>query len=179
VIILDTNVLSALMRAGPDPTVVAWLDRQPAESVWITSITLFETRFVMALLPSGRRRQALESAFDQMLNEDLENRVLDFDSAAANAAALLAAARQKMGQPVDMRDTQIAGIAVARHATLATRNVRHFADHAPNPRDSCTGQTSSELGERNQASCVLVLACKRRSIDANTVRKSQRLICAI
>ena len=115
------------MRAGPDPAVVAWLDRQPTKSVWITSITLFETRFGLALLPSGRRRQALESAFDQMLNEDLENRVLDFDSAAANAAALLAAARQKMGQ-VDMRDTQIAGIAVARHATLATRNVRHFAD---------------------------------------------------
>ena len=114
------------MRVGPDPAVVAWLDRQPAESVWITSITLFETRFGLALLPSGRRRQALESAFDQLLNEDLENRVLDFDSAAANAAALLA--RQKMGQPVDMRDTQIAGIAVARHATLATRNVRHFAD---------------------------------------------------
>jgi toxin FitB len=127
VIILDTNVLSALMRAGPDP-VAAWLDRQPAESVWITSITLFETRFGLALLPSGRRRRALEAAFDQLLNEDLENRVLDFDSAAANIAALLAAARQKMGQRVDIRDTQIAGIALARHATLATRNVRHFAD---------------------------------------------------
>jgi toxin FitB len=128
VIILDTNVLSALMRAGPDPAVAAWLDRQPAESVWITSITLFETHFGLALLPSGRRRRALEAAFDQLLNEDLENRVLDFDSAAANIAALLAAARQKMGQRVDIRDTQIAGIALARHATLATRNVRHFAD---------------------------------------------------
>jgi toxin FitB len=104
VIILDTNVLSALMRAGPDPAVVAWLDRQPAESVWITSITLFETRFGLALLPSGRRRRALEAAFGRLLNEDLENRVLDFDSGAANAAALLAAARQKMGQPIDMRD---------------------------------------------------------------------------
>ncbi|MGC2079094.1 MAG: PIN domain-containing protein [Xanthobacteraceae bacterium] len=101
-IILDTNVLSALMHLGPDPAVVAWLDQQPAESIWITSITLFETRFGLALLPSGRRRQALELAFDRMLNEDLENRVLDFDSVAANAAALLAAARQKMGQPVDM-----------------------------------------------------------------------------
>jgi toxin FitB len=70
----------------------------------------------------------LESAFDQLLKEDLENRVLDFDSAAAKAAALPAAARRKMGQPVDMRDTQIAGITVARHATLATRDVRHFAD---------------------------------------------------
>jgi toxin FitB len=128
VIILDTNVLGALMHTVPDPKVVAWLDRQRAESVWITSITLFETRFGLALLPLGRRRQALESAFDQLLNEDLENRVLDFDSVAATAAASLAAARQKRGQPVDMRDTQIAGIALARHATLATRNARHFAD---------------------------------------------------
>jgi predicted nucleic acid-binding protein len=128
VIILDTNVLGALMRSVPDATVVRWLDRQPAESVWITSITLFEARFGLALLPSGRRRQRLESEFDRLLREDLENRVLDFDSAAATEAASLAAARQKGGRPVDMRDTQIAGIALARHATLATRNVRHFAD---------------------------------------------------
>jgi predicted nucleic acid-binding protein len=128
VIVLDTNVLGALMRSGPDPAVVAWLDRQPAESVWITSITLFETRFGLALLPSGRRRQALESAFDSLLKEDLEERVLDFDSAAATAAAALAAARRKSGRPVDMRDTQIAGIVLARRATLATRNLRHFAD---------------------------------------------------
>ena len=127
-IILDTNVLGALMRSVPDATVVTWLDRQPAESVWITSITLFEARFGLALLPSGRRRQALESAFDHLLKDDLENRVLDFDSAAATAAASLAAARQKSGRSVDMRDTQIAGIALARRATLATRNVRHFAD---------------------------------------------------
>jgi predicted nucleic acid-binding protein len=127
-IILDTNVLSALMRTVPDTAVVAWLNRQPAESVWITSITLFEAYLGLALLPSGRRRKTLEAAFAQLLNDDLENRVLDFDSAAATEAALLAAARQKNGQLVDMRDTQIAGIAVARRATLATRNVRHFRD---------------------------------------------------
>src|ERR1035437_2256190 len=127
-IILDTNVLSALMRAVPEARVVAWLDRQPAESVWITSITLFEARLGLALLPSGRRRQTLEAAFGRLLKEDLENRVLDFDSAAATEAASLAAARQKDGRPVDMRDTQIAGIALARWSTLATRNLRHFAD---------------------------------------------------
>src|SRR6266542_4231105 len=109
-IILDTNVLSALMRKAP---VVAWLDRQPAESVWITSITLFEARLGLALLPAGRRRQALETAFVQLLEEDLQNRVLDFDSAAASEAASLAAERQKAGRPVDVRDTQIAGIALA------------------------------------------------------------------
>ena len=127
-IILDTNVLSALMRTAPEAPVVAWLDRQPAESVWITSITLFEARLGLALLPTGRRRQTLEAAFAQLLKEDLENRVLDFDSAAAIEAASLAAERQKAGRPVDMRDTQIAGIALARRATLATRNVRHFGD---------------------------------------------------
>jgi len=128
VIILDTNVLSALMRTIPDAVVLQWLDRQPAASVWITSITLFETRFGLALLPAGRRRQVLEAAFDDLLREDLENRILDFDSAAATAAASLGAARQKSGRPVDMRDTQIAGIVLARRATLATRNIRHFVD---------------------------------------------------
>ena len=127
-IILDTNVLSALMRKMPETQVVAWLDRQPAESVWITSITLFEARLGLALLPSGRKRQALEAAFGRLLEEDLENRVLDFDSAAAIEAAALGARRQKSGRPVDIRDTQIAGIALARRATLATRNVRDFGD---------------------------------------------------
>jgi predicted nucleic acid-binding protein len=128
VIILDTNVLSTLMQRAPDAAVVAWLDGQPAESVWITSITLFEARLGLALLPAGRRRQTLQSAFTQLLESDLENRVLDFDTAAATEAATLAAERQRRGRPVDMRDTQIAGIALARRATLATRNVRHFAD---------------------------------------------------
>jgi predicted nucleic acid-binding protein len=127
-IILDTNVLSALMRKAPEEPVVAWLDRQPAESVWISSITLFEARLGLALLPAGRRRQALETAFARLLEEDLQNRILDFDGAAATEAASLAAERQKAGRPVDMRDTQIAGIALARRATLATRNVRRFAD---------------------------------------------------
>ena len=127
-IILDTNVLSALMRKVPDADVVVWLDRQPAESVWITSITLFEARLGIALLPDGKRRRALTSAFGRLLDEDLENRVLDFDTGAANEAAELAARRQRAGRPIDIRDTQIAGIALVRHATVATRNTRHFAD---------------------------------------------------
>jgi toxin FitB len=127
-IILDTNVLSALMRQTPEPAVVAWLDQQPAESIWITSITLFEARLGLALLPKGKRQRALDAAFSRLLEEDLENRVLDFDSAAAAEAALVAAERQKAGRPVDMRDTQIAGIALARRGKIATRNVRHFKD---------------------------------------------------
>ena len=125
-IILDTNVLSALMRTNPEAAVVAWLDRQPADSVWLSSVTVFETRFGLALLPKGRRRSALEGAFDRVLAEDLANRVLDFDSMAAAAAAELAADRQKTGRPVDLRDTLIAGIALARRATIATRSTQHF-----------------------------------------------------
>lgn len=127
-IILDTNVLSALMRQAPEPAVVHWLDDQQADSVWITSVTLFEARFGLAVLPKGKRRQALEAAFARLLSEDLENRVLAFDTAAATEAASLAAERQKAGRPVDFRDTQIAGIALSRRATLATRNTRHFQD---------------------------------------------------
>ena len=141
-IILDTNVLSALMRNAPEGVVADWLDLQPAESIWITSITLFEARLGLALLPKGRKRQALEVAFGQLLEKDLGNRVLDFDSIAATEAASLAAARQKTGRPIDMRDTQIAGIALARRATLATRNVKHFKDlNVPvvNPWETTTG----------------------------------------
>ena len=125
-IVLDTNVLSALMRTRPDAAVVNWLDRQPADSIWVTSITVFEARFGLALLPRGRRRIGLEAAFKRVLEEDLENRVLDFDSPAAASAARLAADRKRAGRTADLRDTLIAGIALARRATIATRNTRHF-----------------------------------------------------
>lgn len=127
-IILDTNVLSALMREEPEPAVIRWLDQQAAESIWITSLTLFEAQLGIALLPKGKRKTALEAALTTLLQTDLENRVLDFDSSAALEAAALAAVRQRAGKPVDMRDTQIAGIALARRATLATRNVKHFKE---------------------------------------------------
>ncbi|MGQ0547730.1 MAG: type II toxin-antitoxin system VapC family toxin [Betaproteobacteria bacterium] len=125
-IILDTNVLSALMRG--ERKIVDWMDRQAAESSWTTTVTLFEIRLGLMLLPQGRRRRALETAFTRLIDDDLESRVLDFDSAAANEAAALAAERQKAGRPVDIRDTQIAGIALARRGTVATRNARHFRD---------------------------------------------------
>jgi len=126
VIVLDTNVLSALMRSSPEAAVVAWLDRQPADSVWLTSITVFEARFGLALLPKGRRQSGLERAFDRVLTEDFSNRVLPLDEMAAVTAAQVAADRQRAGRAVDLRDTLIAGIAQARRATIATRNTRHF-----------------------------------------------------
>jgi len=128
VIILDTNVLSALMRPKPDVKVAAWLNQQPAQSVWITAITVFEAYFGIELLASGRRRQEIQRAFTKALHEDLEGRVLDFDAASAEQAATLAVERRRVGRSVDFRDTQIAGIALARHGTIATRNIRHFED---------------------------------------------------
>lgn len=125
-ILLDTNVLSALMRREPEPAVVAWLDAQPTESVWTTSVTVFEVRLGLELLATGRRRQLLEEAFAKALDEDFEGRVAVFDRPAAEAAGRLGAERRRAGRPVEIRDLQIAGIARARRATLATRNLRHF-----------------------------------------------------
>ena len=127
-IILDTNVLSALMQQQPDPQVVAWLDDQPADTIWLNSITVFEARYGLALLPAGRRKDLLEQRFEELLQDDLQNRALLFDINAAAHAAQLAADRKMRGRPVEMRDTFIAGIALARRAALATRNVRHFDD---------------------------------------------------
>lgn len=127
-ILLDTNVLSALMQRDPDPAVVAWLDRQPAESVWTTSVTVFEIRFGIDLLAAGRRRRLLEQAFAEALEVDLDGRVLPFDLAAATTAGAMAAARRRVGRSIEFRDLQIAGITRARKATLATRNLRHFDD---------------------------------------------------
>lgn len=125
-IILDTDVLSALMRGRPDPAVVAWLDEQPGESIWTTAITVFEIRFGLALLAPGLRRRRLEEAFARALTEDLEGRVIPFDQEAASEAAARAAERRSAGRPVDFRDLEIAGVVAARRATLATRNTRHF-----------------------------------------------------
>ena len=127
-IVLDTNVLSALMRAEPDRAVVRWLDGLAPESIWTTSITLFEVQFGIDALPDGERKTALQNAFHQAVYVDMQGRILDFDAPATAAASTIAARQRALGRPVDMRDTQIAGIITARRATLATRNVRHFAD---------------------------------------------------
>ena len=125
-ILLDTNVLSELMRREPEARVIVWLDAQPPESVWTTSISVFETRLDLERLAAGKRLRALEEAFSAMIDEDFENRVAVFDRPAAEAAARIAAKRFRIGRPVDFRDVQIAGITAARKATLATRNLRHF-----------------------------------------------------
>jgi len=125
--ILDTNVLSALMQRTPYQRVVAWLDRQPRTSIWTTSVTVLEVRFGLQILPAGKRRSSLLRAFEELLDQ-IDRRVAPCDIAAAQHAADLMASRQKKGRPVELRDIIIAGIALAQHAGLATRNTAHFAD---------------------------------------------------
>jgi predicted nucleic acid-binding protein len=127
VIILDTNVLSALMHFTPDKNVVGWLDRQPRTSIWTTSITLLEVRFGLQIMAGGKRRSALIEAFEEVLDK-ISHRIVAFDIAAAEQAGDLMASRHKKGRPGDLRDTMIAGIVLAQHATLATRNTAHFDD---------------------------------------------------
>jgi toxin FitB len=124
-IILDTNVLSALMRRTPDTDVIEWLNKQPRTSVWTSSINILEIRFGLQILPVGKRRSFLIRTFETVLDL-IEERVASFNADAALQAGDLMAFRQKKGMPIDLRDAMIAGIVLERHATLATRNTTHF-----------------------------------------------------
>lgn len=128
--VLDSNVFSALMLDRPPLAVTGWLDSQPYLSVWTTSITVFEIRFGLHSMPAGKRHTQRIAMFEQILAEVIEGRIAPFDSASAEKAAELAAQRRRTGRPGELRDTMIAGIVLASHAMLATRNVRHFEDIA-------------------------------------------------
>ncbi len=127
-IILDTNVLSALMSRTPDQRVIDWLDTQPRTSIWMTSLTVLEIRYGLQTMPLGKRRSRLLDAFETVLADKIGWRIASFDAAAAQQAGDLMAFRYKKGRPVELRDTMIAGIVLASHATLATRNTAHFDD---------------------------------------------------
>lgn len=127
-IILDTNVMSSLMRENADSTVVEWLDRQPRIAVWTTAVTVLEVQFGLAIMPDGRRRTMLFVSFNRLIREQLEGRVAPFDAVAAHETAVLMGSRQLQGLPRDLRDSMIAGISITRRATFATRNVKHFND---------------------------------------------------
>jgi len=127
-IVLDTNVISALMQKEPEKPVVKWLDAQPTASVWITAITVMEIRFGLQTMPKGRRQEALIGAFEMMLKNMIEGRIASFDAEAGIQAAELMAQRKRKGRPAEVRDTMIAGIVLANRATLATRNTQHFED---------------------------------------------------
>jgi predicted nucleic acid-binding protein len=126
VIVLDTNVLSEMMRPKPDSTVAAWISARPASSLFTTTVTQAEILYGLRLLPSTKRRSRLEAAANEMFVTDFAGRVLPFDQAAAQAYAEIAAARRQAGRPITQFDAQIAAIARSRDAGVATRNVGDF-----------------------------------------------------
>jgi predicted nucleic acid-binding protein len=126
-IILDSNVVSELMRPRPEQRVIAWLDRQPRSSIWTTSVTVFEIRFGLQVMPPGKRRDTYTQGFECLL-EGIERRIAPFDVESADHASILMASRKLQGRPREDRDTMIAGIVLAHRAVLATRNTRDFGD---------------------------------------------------
>lgn len=125
-IILDTNVLSEMMKQKPEPRVAAWMAARPRTSLFTTAITQAELLYGVALLPVGRRRDELRDAVHMLFDVDLAGYVLPFDSASARAFADIAAARRRSGLPISQADAQIAAIARSRDASVATRNISDF-----------------------------------------------------
>lgn len=127
-IVLDTNVLSELMRSEPAAAVFAWVAAQPRATFCTTSVSKAEILYGIAALPEGRRRQTLAAAAEAMFAEDFAGRVLPFDEAAAAQYAEIVAARRRGGRPIEAFDAQIAATARVAGARIATRDVGEFAD---------------------------------------------------
>ncbi len=125
-IVLDTNVVSELMRSAPEPAVLTWIDAIQAATVFVSAITRAEILYGIALVPDGKRRDRLEQAAQTAFATYFRGRILPFDSEAADAFAPLAASRRQAGRPISLADAQIAAIARSRGAELATRNVPDF-----------------------------------------------------
>ena len=125
-IVLDTNVVSELMRDNAHAEVLAWLDERPTRELFVTAVTEAEIRTGIAFLPEGKRRKGLGEAAEQVLDNLFAGRVLPFDSSAARAYAEIAAARRAAARPISQADGQIAAIAVSRGMAVATRNVSDF-----------------------------------------------------
>jgi toxin FitB len=125
-ILVDTNVVSELMRPEPDPQVLDWFGSLPASQLYLSAVGEAELRRGAAILPEGRRRDLLIAAIDAVVTEDFAGRILTFDSSAARAFAILTADRQRAGRPMSFADALIAATARANGAALATRNILDF-----------------------------------------------------
>lgn len=131
-ILLDTNVVSELMRADPSKAVMAWFSRRDAAQLFLSTISEAELRTGAAFLPEGRCREQLIAAIDAMMIETFRDHLWSFDSAAAKAYAGIAARRRSAGRPITSADCQIAAIASSHGAAVATRNTADFADTGVN-----------------------------------------------
>lgn len=127
-IVLDTNVVSAITSRLPPQNVLQWLNGIPPDTIALTSVNVFELRFGIELLKDAVARERLSLRLNWFFERFIGDRILPFNAASAERAAVLAGWLQRVGRPVGREDTLIAGICLAHGATLATRNVRHFAD---------------------------------------------------
>lgn len=127
-VLLDTNVVSELIRKAPDPAVEAWVAGHPLEDLYFSAVGEAELRYGAAILSAGRRRETLIADIERMLRDAFENRILPFDRKAAHAYADVAAKRRSAGHPITPADCQIAAIARSRNIVVATRNVRDFKE---------------------------------------------------
>lgn len=125
-ILLDTNVLSELMRPNPNDGVVQWIDALPDEDIWISAVTVGEIRLGLALLPEGRRKKILTDLAEQMFKEEFSDKCLPFDYQAAGTYAKIVASRSRQGRPITVEDAQIAAIAITADLSLASRNTKDF-----------------------------------------------------
>ena len=126
--IIDTNVVSELMRPEPEPAVAAWIAERDAQELYLTAVNEAELRYGVAIKPVGKRRNELEAAMTRWLDQGFRERILPFDSLAARAYAQIAADLHQAGRKIDEADCKIAAICRSRGAVLVTRNVRHFND---------------------------------------------------
>ena len=124
--LLDTNVVSELMKDRPEPTVLAWLDLQLTERLFVTSITEAEVRSGIAMLPEGQRKSSLAGSAERVFSKFFGDRVLPFDSDSAQEYAKIWVSRRSAGRPISQSDCQIAAIARHRGARVVTRNVSDF-----------------------------------------------------
>jgi predicted nucleic acid-binding protein len=127
-IILDTNIISELMKHTPSPKVVKWIDQQDSIELYITTITVAEISYGINALPRGNRRQLLEHAFNKLIDIAFKHRILFFDENSAHQYGKLMGHRKRLGKPLSILDGQIAAIACAQSKTLATRNTRDFIE---------------------------------------------------
>jgi predicted nucleic acid-binding protein len=127
-IVLDTNVISELMRPAPEPGVTRWVDSLDVSDILLTAVTAAELLYGVARLPDGRRRRELRAMVDGLLAEDFRDRILPFDALAATHYADIVADRERSGLQISMADGQIAAICRNWNAGLATRNVSDFVD---------------------------------------------------
>jgi predicted nucleic acid-binding protein len=127
-IILDTNIVSEMMKDTPAPIVVAWMNDQPASALFLSTITLGEIVYGLRVLPLGRRRRQLEEGFERLIAEGFSGRILAFDEGAARHYGEIMGRRKEIGRPLAALDGQIASIARTKGYALATRNVRDFVE---------------------------------------------------